>query len=127
MPEFDYNAMYAKAESLLDKFGKEGTLTKTTFVVPDLNKPWERTPTNTDHAVKMVITPWSPADVSRYFGEDIIKSTTKAIILWNDAAEPIADDKIVYDSRNWIVAASKPINPAGTGIVHICALSGVVT
>jgi len=124
VPSFDYGKMHKVAEDLLLKFGKYGELTNRVFTTPDPTKPRERTASDTEAQILMVITPWSKTDVSRYFNEDIIKATSKAIILWDDDNPIGADSPVTYDGKNWMVVATKPINPAGTGLIYVAALSG---
>lgn len=124
MPSFDYDAMHATAEKLIKKFGDTGAVTKKVTVTPDLNKPWERTVTPADKPIEMVVVPWSKNDEGRYFNQDIIRATSKALILWDEGALIEVDDEVTYDGRSWMVVASKPINPAGTGLIYVCALSG---
>jgi hypothetical protein len=116
--------MHKVAENLLEKFGTFGTLTTKGFTVPDATKPWDRTATPTDNQILMTQVPWSKSDVGRYFSEDIISATTKAIILWDDDVPVKVDDEITYLGNKWMVKAIKPINPAGTGLIRVCALSG---
>ena len=123
MPSFNYTALKAQAEKLLDKFGASGTLTRQAFTVADTTKPWARTATSSNTTVKMVLLPWGQADKGRYFGEDIIAGTSKAIILWG-TVEPLPDDTVSYGGKTWTVKAATPINPAGTGLIHVCALAG---
>lgn len=124
MATFDYGALHDKAEKLLLKFGAYGTLTTKSFTVPDATKPWERAASTDASQVKMVEVPWSKTDVDRYFNEDIIKRTSKGIILWDDAVPVSVDDEITYLGKNLMVVAIKPINPAGTGMIYVAALSG---
>ena len=124
MPSFDYNKMYQCAEDLILSAGGTGTITKTTFTVPDSTKLWERTPSESTVSVTMVITPWSSGDEKRYFNEDIIAATTKGIILWPESDQLKVDDKITYQGRDWMVVAQKPIKPAAKGLIYVCALSG---
>lgn len=112
------------AERLLDKFGGSGTITTTTYSVPDATKPWIRTPTTSTASVKMVVLPWGIEDSKRYFSEDIIISTQKGIILY-DASSPIEIDKtVLYQGKTYTISAYKLIKPVSTGIIYMAALSG---
>jgi hypothetical protein len=125
VPSYDYDALHAVAENLLEKFGDYGTLTKQSFTTADSTKPWDRTATSSDSQILMVVVPWSRDDEGRYFSQDIIRRTSKAIVLWDDASKTAVDDQITFDGIKYMNAAQVPINPAGTGMIFICALSGV--
>lgn len=124
MPSFDYDKMHDVAEKLLLKFGDTGVLTKKTFTVADDTKPWERGSTDSTIDITMCLVPWSKRDIDRYFGEDIIASTQKGLVLYDSSAQIENDATITYQGETFTISAFKQIKPASTGILYICALSG---
>lgn len=125
MPSFNYSKMQQISKKLIRDFGAAGTLTRKTLATADSTKPWIRTVSaSPSSSIPMVLVPWSKEDVGRYFEQDIISNTQKALLAGGEADVPLVDDNITFLEKTYVVKAIKPVNPAGTPIVYVCAIVG---
>ena len=129
MPKFDYDKSFALASKLLTKFGGSGTLRKKDFTTPDQTTPWDRTNVPVDTEATMVIVPLGRV---RFAGMNFgisapaaeTHATHEALVLWDDAAEIIPDDELIYQGKTWKIGSATPVKPYTTGVIWLCEIWG---
>ncbi len=131
MPKFDYNKSFLLAKKLLEKFGGAGDVVVANMTTPDDTEPWNRTNSPIVHGVTMVIVPLKRIfDRGMNFGislpEDVTRATHKALILWNQDADILPDQKLVYQGKTWMIGSASPIKPFDTGVIWIADVWGAV-
>lgn len=111
----DYARYRDIAKRVIPKWGTAGTLLQTRAVIPDPQKPWNATSTDTTIDIKLVI---FPDDGVTFVDHNLTGDVRIALVAPTDALTSVEiGDKVSYSAASGIVKNYTKLDPDGTGAI----------
>lgn len=113
-----YDSAIALAKRLIDKFGRDAFIRRTTDGAPlDPAKPWEPgAPTTANHAVRAVFLNRKRETVE---GSTVVKDVCDCLVAASGLAiAPGTKDHVLEDALVWEIVDAQPLKPAGDAVMY---------
>ena len=116
--KFDYSRPAATAKRLLDRFGREGSLSRS---VPGGYDPMTgpTDPVDLQSACTVALLEFDNRQID---GELILVGDRRALIAPDVSFEPQAGDSLTVGSEVLQVVKNRPVSPAGVVVLHDCVV-----
>ena len=114
---FDYSSLASIANTLISDFGRSMTLRRRSHTVPDTDKPWEITESNTDYSITAVMDDYSAREVD---GATIQEGDRRVMFAASGLSiTPEAGDQIIDDSIAYTIVHVEQLKPGDTALIYI--------